>query len=117
MKVRWLPKIHQLAQASCLKGATMPDGSTYDGRFNLPGDLANAPLQRVAIEPRPAVSTGENLKPFIEKATLPQLISRLRSSDSRKVVQAVEELRARGQHCDGSLRWLYLPTRDLQWIK
>lgn len=28
----------QLAQAKSLKGATMPDGSKYDGRFNLPGD-------------------------------------------------------------------------------
>lgn len=32
----------QLAGARQLMGAIMPDGSTYDGRFNLPGDLARA---------------------------------------------------------------------------
>jgi len=30
----------QLAQARSLLGATMPDGLVYDGRLNLPGDLA-----------------------------------------------------------------------------
>lgn len=29
----------QLRQASALLGATLPDGSRYDGRFNLPGDI------------------------------------------------------------------------------
>jgi uncharacterized protein YjbI with pentapeptide repeats len=29
----------QLAQAKRLWGAVMPDGSTYDGRYNLPGDV------------------------------------------------------------------------------
>src|SRR5512146_2144038 len=32
----------QLARANQLLGAIMPDGTTYDGRFNLPGDLARA---------------------------------------------------------------------------
>ena len=32
----------QLAQASRLTGATMPDESHYDGRFNLPGDIVFA---------------------------------------------------------------------------
>ncbi|OGO20040.1 MAG: hypothetical protein A2Z14_18810 [Chloroflexi bacterium RBG_16_48_8] len=32
----------QLAQAYKLRCATMPDGSRYDGRFNLEGDLADA---------------------------------------------------------------------------
>ena len=29
----------QLVQAKRLWGAVMPDGSTYDGRYNLPGDI------------------------------------------------------------------------------
>jgi hypothetical protein len=32
----------QLAQASRLRGATLPDGSPYDGRFNLAGDIEDA---------------------------------------------------------------------------
>src|SRR5512143_739167 len=32
----------QLSSANQLLGAVMPDGTTYDGRFNLPGDLARA---------------------------------------------------------------------------
>ena len=34
----------QLAQASRLRGATLPDGSYYDGRYNLPGDARDASL-------------------------------------------------------------------------
>jgi hypothetical protein len=30
---------HQLAQAALMLGAIMPDGSRYDGRFNLEGDI------------------------------------------------------------------------------
>lgn len=43
----------QLAHAAMLTGATMPDGSRYDGRFNLSSDMASARLNRVHIE-RPA---------------------------------------------------------------
>lgn len=39
----------QLAQARRLFGATMPDGSVYDGRFNLPGDLDFAHWGRVDV--------------------------------------------------------------------
>ncbi|HEC22744.1 MAG TPA: pentapeptide repeat-containing protein [Chloroflexi bacterium] len=35
----------ELARLSGLVGATMPDGSLYDGRFNLPGDLDPARLE------------------------------------------------------------------------
>jgi uncharacterized protein YjbI with pentapeptide repeats len=35
----------QLAQASRLWGATLPDGSPYDGRFNLSGDAEFVRLQ------------------------------------------------------------------------
>ena len=37
----------QLAAANQLLGAVMPDGQTYDGRFNLPGDLVRARWAKV----------------------------------------------------------------------
>ncbi|MGF1507519.1 MAG: pentapeptide repeat-containing protein [Anaerolineae bacterium] len=40
----------QLAQALTLAGATMPDGSRYDGRFNLSGDLAYAEGEMLLID-------------------------------------------------------------------
>lgn len=39
----------QLAQAHELWGAIMPDGSTYDGRFHLAGDLARARWAKVNL--------------------------------------------------------------------
>lgn len=39
----------QLAQAKALHHAIMPDGSQYDGRFNLPGDIEGA--RRQGIDP------------------------------------------------------------------
>jgi uncharacterized protein YjbI with pentapeptide repeats len=40
----------QLSAANELFGAIMPDGSVYDGRFNLPGDLARAKWAKVKVE-------------------------------------------------------------------
>ena len=40
----------QLAVAKRLWGAIMPDGKTYDGRFNLPGDLEFAKWGRVDVD-------------------------------------------------------------------
>ena len=40
----------QLSNANELFGAIMPDGSVYDGRFNLPGDLARARWAKVKVE-------------------------------------------------------------------
>lgn len=37
----------QLATVRSLKGAIMPDGSRYDGRFNLPGDISAAQMQGI----------------------------------------------------------------------
>lgn len=39
----------QLAATDIMHGATMPDGSRYDGRYNLPGDFAYA--QREDVDP------------------------------------------------------------------
>jgi uncharacterized protein YjbI with pentapeptide repeats len=40
----------QLAQTRELRGAMMPDGSRYDGRFNLIGDISNAYSSGIDIE-------------------------------------------------------------------
>lgn len=37
----------QLATVRSLKGAIMPDGSRYDGWFNLPGDILAAQMQGI----------------------------------------------------------------------
>ncbi len=43
----------QLTSANQLLGAVMPDGTTYDGRFNLPGDLARARWAKIDLnDPR-----------------------------------------------------------------
>jgi uncharacterized protein YjbI with pentapeptide repeats len=39
----------QLSRARSLFGAIMPDGKPYDGRFNLPGDLAQAQWAKVDV--------------------------------------------------------------------
>jgi uncharacterized protein YjbI with pentapeptide repeats len=40
----------QLASVNQLLGAIMPDGSTYDGRFNLPGDISRARWARINLD-------------------------------------------------------------------
>ncbi|MBN1666136.1 MAG: hypothetical protein JW862_03585 [Anaerolineales bacterium] len=40
-----------------LQGATIPDGSRYDGRFNLAGDLANA--RSANLDPNNPVKTAD----------------------------------------------------------
>ncbi len=40
----------QLSKAHELLGAIMPDGSVYDGRFNLPGDVARARWAKVNVD-------------------------------------------------------------------
>lgn len=39
----------QLYQAARLRGAVMPDGSRYDGRYNLPGDIADAKARQIDL--------------------------------------------------------------------
>jgi len=40
----------QLSEAKSLKDATMPDGSRYDGRFNLMGEIASAPAYGIDVD-------------------------------------------------------------------
>jgi uncharacterized protein YjbI with pentapeptide repeats len=116
----------QLAQANMLWGATMPDGSPYDGRFNLPGDIALARVRRIDIDDAMALArfygiahgkpcAGEiSSPPSWSTMTVPHLIRRLRDSDNRIVLRAVEELNARGRLSDGSLAWIHLRYAHLQ---
>jgi uncharacterized protein YjbI with pentapeptide repeats len=97
----------QLAQATRLRGAIMPDGRCYDGCFGLPGDgdffgMADAGLEKAAL---PALTGGE---------TKAQLIRRLRSPDNRVVLQAVDAMQERGWLAEGILEWVQLRYAHLQ---
>jgi hypothetical protein len=48
---------HQLAQVKYLRGATLPDGSRYNGRFNLRGDLSWArDSEKIALDDSQAMA-------------------------------------------------------------
>ena len=57
----------QLSQAKRLFGATMPDGSLYDGRFNLTGDLEFARWGRVDVNDPEAMAEflGVSLETYL----------------------------------------------------
>ena len=57
----------QLATASRMRGAIMPDGSLYDGRFNLPGDYADACLLHIDLNDPAAIASfyGVTLEAFV----------------------------------------------------
>lgn len=116
----------QLAQARSLWGSKMPDGSIYDGRFNLSGDLEVARAGLIDVGDQEAMArfyAGPDacLTIRVDRAQSPintfssvQLIQKLRNSDVNIVRQAVDELRARGHLADGSLQWVYLRYANLQ---
>ncbi len=118
----------QLAEAKSLWGAILPDGSLYDGRFNLEGDIEFAQAGRIDIHnPRemaafyrsaeePMGMSDENHKISLEACNTVQLIRKLRSSNPTLVQYAAEELRRRGHLTDGSLRWVYLRYVNLQGL-
>lgn len=90
----------QLIQTSRLRGATLPDGCLYDGRFNLTGDCADAHLLHIDID---------DPRVFVEFfGVLMELINKLRSPENRIVLEAVDQLRTRGWLTDGSLKGIGL---------
>jgi uncharacterized protein YjbI with pentapeptide repeats len=60
--------IAQLAQVKRLFGAIMPDGGTYDGRYNLKGDLEFARWGQVDVEDPIAMAEffGVSLEDYLE---------------------------------------------------
>ena len=46
----------QLSLVSRLRGSIMPDGALYDGRFNLPGDFADASILHVDLNSPTAIA-------------------------------------------------------------
>ena len=57
----------QLSSASHLFGAIMPDGKPYDGRYNLPGDLAQAQWAKVDVNDPQAMANfyGVSLETYL----------------------------------------------------
>jgi uncharacterized protein YjbI with pentapeptide repeats len=116
----------QLAQVKCLRGAILPDGSLYDGRFSLEGDIFLAKARHIdtndpiamadfyaAAENTPTVSLDDPDRSLSSCSTA-RLIRKLRSKNNRVVIRAIEELRARGQLTDGSLAWVHLRYVKMQ---
>lgn len=52
----------QLAQVHRLCGAILPDGSHYDGRLNLPGDMGISAPEKIENRPHPLQSPGRTKK-------------------------------------------------------
>jgi uncharacterized protein YjbI with pentapeptide repeats len=97
----------QLALAYRLWDAIMPDGSRYDGRFNLPGDRAFSDFE--------CADTGErNIPALTGNETKAQLIRKLRSPDNQIVLQAVKAMQKRGWLREGILDWVQLRYVHLQ---
>lgn len=67
----------QLAVAKRLWGAIMPDRKTYDGRFNLPGDLEFAKWGRVDIHDAEAMAEflGISLETYLEGQRLGRMLA------------------------------------------
>jgi hypothetical protein len=57
----------QLAQVSRMRVSILPDGSLYDGRFNLPGDFADASILHVNLNDPAAIAAfyGISLEDFL----------------------------------------------------
>jgi len=57
----------QLSQASRMRASILPDGSLYDGRFNLPGDFADASILHVDLNDPVAIATfyGVSLEDYL----------------------------------------------------
>jgi len=116
----------QLSQARSLWGTTMPDGSVYDGRFSLEGDLFAARLRHIDTNDPIAMddyyADGEDFRIVsvedpnrsLSSCSAMELIRKLRSTDNNVVIRAVEEMRARGHLNDGSLKWIYLRFVKMQ---
>jgi uncharacterized protein YjbI with pentapeptide repeats len=53
----------QLAQVGRMRGSVLPDGTLYDGRFNLPGDFADASILHVDLNNPAAIAAFYGVSP------------------------------------------------------
>lgn len=53
----------QMAQVGKMRGAILPDGTLYDGRFNLPGDFADASILHVDLNDPSAIAAFYGISP------------------------------------------------------
>jgi uncharacterized protein YjbI with pentapeptide repeats len=97
----------QLAQAYRLWGAIMPDGSRYDGRFNLLGDNKFSDFKCAYPGQRDILTLTGN-------ETKAQLIRKLRSPNNQAALQAVKAMQAQGWLREGILDWVQLRYVHLQ---
>jgi len=106
----------QLAQAYSLLGATLPDGSRYDGRYHLDGDQQCAQIRHVNLEDpkemasfygitNPTSHNNDQQETGLHGNNIGQLVRKLRSSAPELVARSVAELRKRGRLSDGTLAW------------
>jgi uncharacterized protein YjbI with pentapeptide repeats len=72
----------ELSRASRMRVAILPEGNLYDGRFNLPGDLADASILRVDLNDPAAIAAfyGVSLESFLRgqewrRANMPTISS------------------------------------------
>ena len=118
----------QLSHAECLWGTILSDGSLYDGRFALKGDLAFALATRIDLNDPIAVAafyaSAEEHPCFssidrgLQYATLSttQLIRKLRSPNIGVVQKAVDELRIRGDLSNGTLECVRLRYANMRGV-
>jgi uncharacterized protein YjbI with pentapeptide repeats len=115
-----------LMKANALFGATMPDGSIYDGRFNLPGDLQMARFRKIDLDDVHAMASFYGVSEVnhwlhdtnecLPHCTHTKLIRKLSSFQNEKVGCAIEELRRRGRLSDGSLQGRDLRFAHMQGV-
>jgi uncharacterized protein YjbI with pentapeptide repeats len=58
----------QLSRVSRLRGSILPDGALYDGRFNLPGDFADASILHVDLNSPTSIAAfyGVSVEEFLQ---------------------------------------------------
>lgn len=117
---------NELGKAHSLRRSTMPDGSIYDGCFNLPGDLQMAVNRNIdpgdvgtmaefygVSEPYPWAISDNTWLPDCNHT---ELILRLHAPDNETVAYAVEGLRRCGRLSNGFLKNLNFRFAHMQGI-
>jgi uncharacterized protein YjbI with pentapeptide repeats len=92
---------------------------TYVNRLRKPNWIPRNPDEKAGIAARKAIisrSIADEVRRDLSWVNLPLslVVSKLRSSDHSVVLQAVEELRARGHLSDNTLSWAGLQYANLQ---